>query len=195
MKIFLSLILLAMTSNLIIAQQQTLVGTEIENGGYGALLLKVGPINGSTGFFVGTQGGWIINHRFVLGGMFNGLTNTVEIEGLENTKLRVDYGGVLLEYIFAPDKLIHFNVQSVIGGGGVYYEVVDYQNPSSNINYSADSFFVWEPGANAIVNVTKNFRIGIGMTYRYVTGVAYEDLTNSDLRGINGQFSLKFGKF
>lgn len=196
MKKYIILIFLAITSNLIIAQeQQTLVGTEIENGGYGALLFKVGSINSSTGFFVGTQGGWIINHKFVLGAMFNGLVNTVEIEGMENTKLRVDYGGVLLEYVFAPDNLIHFNVQSVIGGGGVYYEVIDYQNPSANVNYSPDSFFVWEPGANVIVNVTKNFRIGIGMTYRYVTGVQYENLSNSDLRGINGQFFLKFGKF
>ena len=195
MKNLIILMLLVLSSNVIMAQQETLIDKQIENGGYGAILFKVGPINGSTGFFVGAQGGWIINHRFVIGGMFNGLANKIEVEGMQNIKLQVDYGGAILEYIFASDNLVHFNVQSMFGGGGVYYEVIDYQNPHNNINFSPDSFFVWEPGANAIINVTKHFRIGIGATYRYVSGVEYEDLTNSDLRGITGQFFLKFGKF
>jgi hypothetical protein len=70
-----------------VAAGKTLFGGKIESGGYGGPLFKVGPINGGTGLFVGGQGGWIINHHFVLGGKGYVLVNDIDIEGAQNLKL------------------------------------------------------------------------------------------------------------
>ena len=188
-------ILFFLSSNLLLAQEETLLSGELESGGYGAFFTMVGEISGETGVFMGGQGALIINHRIALGGKGYGLINKVKVEGMQNTKLEFGCGGGLIEYIIASDKLIHLNVYSMIGGGGVKYAVIDYQNPSSPINYTEDAFFAFEPGLDLILNVNPKFRIGIGVSYRLVSGVNYESLTNSDLSGISGRVILKFGKF
>lgn len=60
-----------------------------------------------------------------------------------------------------------------------------------------------------MLNVTKNFRIGAGATYRFVNGADYdpgapyrhdngedfETISDSNLSGISAQFVLEFGVF
>ena len=177
------------------AQDETLLSGDIESGGYGAPIFKVGQINGSTGVFVGGQGGWIINHSFVLGGKGYGLVNNVDIEGSENLKLEFGCGGVLLEYIFSSDKLLHVGLNAMIGAGGVRFAAKDYTNDYDDVNYNSSSFFVLEPGINLVLNVSSYFRIGAGAAYRYVSGVEYESLSNADLSGVSGEIIFKFGSF
>ncbi|MFC1614092.1 hypothetical protein ACFL5K_02225 [Gemmatimonadota bacterium] len=195
MKNLIILLLVVLLSYPVMAQDETLLSDEIESGGYGGPLFKIGQINGETGIFVGGQGGWIINHRFVLGGKGYGLVNDVEVEGSQNLKLEFGCGGALLEYIIASNKLLHLSIHSMIGAGGVRYAVKDYEDNHDDIDYSNDGFFVLEPGINLILNVYKNFRIGAGTTYRYVNGVEYESLSNSDLSGVSVKVLLKFGVF
>ena len=195
MKNLIMILLVLFLSYPLMAQEETLLSGEIESGGYGGPLLKIGQINGETGIFMGGQGGWIINHRLVLGGKGYGLVNDVKVEGSENLKLEFGCGGALLEYIIASNRLVHLSIQSMIGAGGVRYAVIDYEDDHDDIDYSDDSFFVLEPGINLILNVNKNFRIGAGVTYRYVNGVEYEGLSNSDLNGVSAQVLLKFGVF
>jgi len=155
-----------------------------------------GQINGQTGIFVGGQGGWIINHTFVLGGRGYGLVNEVDVEGLQNIKLEFGCGGALLEYIIASDKLLHLGIQCMIGAGGVRHAVKDYTQDHDDIDYSSDdAFFVLEPGINLVLNITKYFRLSAGAEYRYVNGVEYEDLSDSDLSGVSVQILFKFGVF
>jgi hypothetical protein len=195
MKNLIIILLAVVLSYPLMAQEETLFSGKIESGGYGGPLLKIGQINGKTGIFMGGQGGWIINHRLVLGGKGYALVNDVEIEGAQNLKLEFGCGGGLLEYIFSSSKLVHFSIQSMIGAGGVRYAVKKPDEEHSDVNYDDDAFFVVEPGINLILNVTKNFRIGAGATYRYVNGVEYESLSNSDLSGVSAQVFLKFGAF
>jgi len=195
MKSLMIILLVVLFSYPVIAQDETLISGEIESGWYVAPLLKVGQINGETGIFIGGQGGWIINHRFVLGGIGYGLINEVEVKDAQNLRLKFGCGGVLFEYIFSSDKLLHLSLQSMIGAGSVRYDVKNYQDDHDNVNYNDAAFFVLEPGINLILNVSKNFRIGAGATYRYVSGVEYESLSNSDLSGVSAQIFLKFGVF
>lgn len=195
MKNLIIILLVVLISCPVMAQDETLISGEIENGGYGGPLLIIGQINGDTGIFVGAQGGWIINHAFVIGVKGYGLVNAVDVEGSENLKLEFGCGGALLEYVIASNKLIHLSIQSMIGGGGVGYAVKDYTEDYDDINYFDDGFFVFEPGINLILNVTKYFRISAGAAYRYVNGVEYENLSNSDLSGASAQILLKFGVF
>jgi hypothetical protein len=195
MKNLILILLVTLVSCPAMAEDETLLSGEIESGGYGGPLCEIGHINGEAGVFVGGQGGWIINHRFVLGGKGYGLVSNVEIEDSRNLRLEFGCGGALLEYIIAPNRLLHLSLHSMIGAGGVRYAVEDYTDDYDPVNYSDDAFFVLEPGINGILNVTKYFRIGAGATYRYVSGVRYEDLTNSDLSGVSAKILLKFGVF
>ncbi len=177
------------------SQQETLVTSTIESGAYGGPLIKFGGINGEPGVFIGGQGAWIINHQFAIGGKGYALINEVEAENLQNVKLEFGLGGVLLEYIIQSDKLLHFNVHTMIGAGGVRYAVINYRIPSGSIDYSEDGVFIMEPGADLVLNINNFFRVGAGLTYRIVSGVDYENLSNNDLSGLSAHIVLKFGVF
>jgi len=196
MRIITAVLFVALLPYSSMAGDETLLSGEIESGGYGGPLCQIGEINGSTGVFVGGQGGWIINHRFVLGGKGYALVNSVDAEDSPNLKLEFGCGGVMFEYMPFSEKLLHLSIHSMIGAGGVRYVVEDYQtDDDDDVNYNEDAFFVLEPGVDEILNVTKVFRIGAGVAYRYVSDVEYEDLTNSDLSGVSGQVVLRFGVF
>ena len=207
MKNFTIILLFVLLSCPLMAQEETLFSGEIESGWYGGPLFKVGQIIGETGFFVGGQGGWIINHRFVLGAKGYILVNPVDVEGLQNIVVGFGCGGALLEYIIASNKLLHFSIESMIGVGGVYNDVKDYTKYHDRLEYTGDACFVLEPGINLMLNVAKHFRIGIGATYRYICGIDYDPgdgnvtrvdydaISDSDLAGVSAQIILKFGIF
>lgn len=191
-QVFIGVLLLCLATSTL--AQETLLSGDIDHGGYGGPFVKVGPINGGTGVFVGGQGGWIINHTFVLGGKGYGLSNRIEISGADNKRLDFTCGGVLLQYIHNSDKLLHFTVESMIGSGNVRYTDADLDTPLDDESPS-DHFFVLEPGVSAVLNVSKNMRIAAGASYRYINGVKYADLADSDLSGLSLQVVLKFGGF
>ena len=90
--------------------EQTLISGDIEHGGYGGPVFKftqIGP-NQDYGYLVGGQGGWIINHQFVLGGGGYGLSNNIPADWLPESPdlyptfgtqyLNFGYGGLFLAY-------------------------------------------------------------------------------------------------
>jgi len=195
MKKIVNLLLIVLLSFSVMAQEETLSSGKVEHGGYGAIFTQVGQINGKTGVFMGGQGAWLINHRIGIGGKGYALINPLEVNGEDNVKLEFGCWGGLIEYVIASDKLLHGNIHCMIGGGGVRYAIIDYNDPHPDIDYSEDGVFVMEPGADLILNIAKNFRLGIGVSYRIVSGVSYADLSNSDLNGFSGRIILKFGAF
>lgn len=202
-------LLIVLVSLPAMAQQEALYGGKIENGWYAGISSKFGRVNSETGYFLGGQGGWIINHRFVLGAKGYMLVNPFEVEGLENITVGFGYGGAFLEYIIASNRLVHLSIEGLIGAGGVYNDVRNYSRPHDPIDYTGDAAFVMEPGVNLILNVTKTFRVGAGVTYRFVNGMDYDaglpyqhanglnyqTISDSDLSGVSAQIVLKFGVF
>ena len=195
MKHCINLLFIILLSYSVMAQEETLISGEIDHGGYGGFITKLGQINGEFGVFLGGQGAWIINHRVGLGAKGYFLVNKVEVEELQNIKLEFGCWGGLVEYIIASDKRVHANINLMIGAGSVHYTVADYQNDHSEIDYSDDGFFAMEPAVDLVLNVHKNIRIGIGAAYRIVNGVDYMSLSNSDLNGFSGEIVLMFGAF
>ncbi len=185
----------AIISIVVMAQEKTLLDSKLHNGGYGAFFTKIGAINGSTGVFMGGQGSWVLNHKLALGGKGYALISPFNVQGLDNIKMEFGCWGGLIEYIIASDNIIHLNINTMIGAGGIRYSVKDYRYAHSDIDYTEDAVFVIEPGIDAEINIHKNFRIGLGVYYRIVSGVDYADLTNTDLNGLSGQITLKFGAF
>jgi hypothetical protein len=183
------------TSALAAQNDETLISGKIESGGFGALVLKLTEIDGKTAIMSGGRGGWIINHTFVVGGGGYGLVNNIKPEGISSEKdllLEMGYGGLEFEYIANSQRLIHYSIYTLIGGGSVEYRERDH--PFEEV-YASDGFFVAEPGVSFELNVTKCFRVSLGTSYCYINGVDLEGMSNSDLRGLSANLTLKFGKF
>ena len=178
------------------AQEHTLISGEIESGGFGGPVVKIGPMNGSTGILFGGRGGWIINHTFSIGGAGYGLVNNIKMtdpSGLGRTLyLDFGYGGLELEYTGGSWEVIHYTLGVLIGGGGITYR--DSIN-QTRYDRNVDRVFVMEPTASVELNITTFFRINAGVTYRWVNDVQFAGLKNSDFSGMTGMLTLKFGGF
>lgn len=182
-------------------QAETLLGGEIHNGGYGAPVLKVTTINGAAGVLIGGRGGWIINHCFVIGGGGYGLATGIDAPEFSSPAdiasrdldIEFGYGGLELEYIFRPSKLVHGTIGFMLGGGGIgYYEENDDGDTESLID---DEVLVIEPAVAAELNVVNWMRIDGGVSYRAVSGLDMPGLDNGDMSGLAGFLIFKFGSF
>ena len=177
------------------AQDETLISGKIESGGFGGPVLKITEINDETGIMVGGRGGWIINHTFVIGGGGYGLANDIkakDVISVQKLYLDMGYGGLEMEYIINSSRLIHLSFHTLIGAGGINYEG---RGGRFDYNDDPDAFFVAEPGANVMLNVTEFLRVGVGVSYRYINGVDLVGLKDTDLDGASANLTLKFGKF
>ena len=187
------------------AQEETLLSGNIENGGFGAPVLKFSPVKNQFAVWVGGQGGWLINHTFLLGGGGYGLGTTIaprpEVqEALGTTRplaIQCGYGGLVMEFIGNSDDLVHYTFTTLVGAGAVRYGERPFSEHSFDYvgQQDPDVFFVLEPGVNVELNVTTFFRFAVGAGYRYVSGVNLVGLSNSDLSGASVNVALKFGKF
>lgn len=191
-------------------EQETLFGTDIDHGGYGALSTRLTSIQGKDAAIVGAYGGWLIDHKLMLGLGGFGLTTDVRARsvaqerynpGGEPLYVQFGYGGFMLEYILAPNDLIHVTLQALAGGGAVSYrehwmDDNDHWNDDDRHYGGNDALFVIEPAAHAEVNVTTWFRIAAGLSYRYVSGIdELQGVDNDDFRGLTGNLTFKFGAF
>lgn len=182
------------------AQEETLMGNgDIEHGGFGGPVVKFTQVKNEFGVLVGGRGGWIINHCFVIGGGGYGLANNVDANNFyfgAKPFINFGYGGVELEYIIQSDRLLHFSVYTLIGGGGVSYRNSLWDDDYwDDWDVPSDAFFVFEPAANVELNIISFLRINVGVSYRFISGVELDDLKNSDLAGPSAILTLKFGKF
>lgn len=197
MKKKLLVLFLLLANSLLFAQEETLLGNgEIFNGGFGGPVIKFTSINNHFGVLVGGQGGWIINHSFIIGGGGYGLANNVKASssfmGTEEL-LNFGYGGVEFHYIVNSEKLVHYSVSLLIGAGGIGYR--EPQNWDLEWDNSLQGFFVMEPTISVMLNITTFFRIGVGGSYRFVSGANLDELKDSKISGLSGEIVLKFGKF
>jgi hypothetical protein len=143
----------------------------IENGYFFAVENKFSEIGGDFANFVGVYGGWLINHKLLLGA--GGYGKTTDVDWFE-----MGYGGFVLEYFVNPNRLVNFSAKGLVGGGGASH-------------LWDDSFFVAEPEARMTLNVTEWFRLGFGVGYRWTAG----SCRNSDLSGWTASVAAKFGSF
>lgn len=179
-----------------LAQEETLLKGKIESGGFGGPVVKFTEIKDEFGVFVGARGGWIINHTFVIGGGGYGLVNeTIEMgtsaAGVP-TFLTMGYAGLELEYIKDSDRLTHFSILALIGGGGVDELEKGAEHSDS---FNGDAFFVFEPAVNLELNVTTFFRLCLSGSFRFIAGANFRDVRSEDLHGPSAALTLKFGKF
>lgn len=171
---------------------------EADHGGYGGLRLSVTQINGETGLFVGGYGGYLLNHTLMIGGGGYGLVSNIKADPIAQTNpdktlyVKMGYGGPMLQYLHNSKDVVHFVASLLIGAGGVTYALKDDYEALEN---NSDSFFVLEPGLELEANIIKFFRIRLGVSYRFVSGIELEGLTDDEVSGATAQLSFLFGYF
>jgi hypothetical protein len=168
-------------------------GLITHNGWYVAPSIGATTLDGHLSSLVGVRGGWLINRQFGIGLAGNAFGwDTTHIDTPRpNTRVDGGYGGLLLQYIIASDKLVHGNIETTIGGGALCYDAVSNRRDCND----AITFFVFEPTANLELNVTSFMRIAVGGGYRFT---AVEETSTSykpELSGFVTRTSIKFGQF
>ncbi len=156
-------------------EPETLMSGEVEHGFYLSPDVKFSEVDDRFAAFVGLHGGWIFNNKFMVGFGGHGLTNQPD-------RLTMGYGGLVVEYFAFPEKLWHFSVRGLIGGGEA-----DRQRCRCN-----RTFFVAEPEFNLMLNVTTRFHLGFGAGYRYIRNGGSR---NDDLSGLTANLTFRIDVF
>jgi hypothetical protein len=182
---------------------QTLAGNINHSGGYGALIFKSSSFKDKSMIFMGGRGVWTINRVFGIGFEGDGIIPINTYEGIDpdgnyNAYLVGGYGGLVLEPIVWSNKLVHITFP-VMGGAGWLGYVRDWEStnyhPSESDLYDEDIFWFIEPGASIEVNVTRFFRVDIGVTQRFTQDLQLVNTSSSAFDKTNFSFALKFGSF
>ncbi len=177
-------------------KQETLLKGRSSCGGYGGLVWKGTQINGEFAMLAGVKGGWVINHSFVIGLAGYGLGN--EVDPLNpvidlHRNVEFGYGGVFMEGVFMSNKMIHLTAGVLVGAGGI---ALNDRHGDFDVEWDdVDAVYIIEPEINVELNVAKFFRVGLGVSYRFVSGVDHTWTSNKEMSGYAAGLSLKWGKF
>lgn len=134
----------------------------------------------------GVRGGIYLNKRFALGVTAQGAVSSetkVEDDSVRNLGT---YGGLLLQYIWRSDQLVHGTVESTIGDG---------RWCPAGAGASCSHFLVFEPVASVEINLAKHVRLASGVGYRFAVAGSGEALSGRDMSGLAIRSSLIFGSF
>jgi len=212
-KLILIVFLFFASSSIVYAQDngdeemQTLFGKRpVIVGGYGGPKVGFSQFDGKDIWLVGGRGGAIFNHVFSIGGAGYGIVNspyysniTYKESTYNDAYLQGCYGGLQLEYILKPYKVVHISFPLLIGAGGLQFtdeRLVSSQGYNMNDHIICNTaFFVIEPGLEIELNVIRFMRLAIGLNYRYAHSINLPDVPSNPFNTLTGSVSLKFGSF
>ncbi len=195
---------------------QTLLGDrDITATGFGGPVFRISEINENPAYFIGGRGGAIFNEFFILGGGWNALVYPYRRSDITGNPYFGDYEhfhmfytGPMVGMQFFQKSLINLSLTSVIGGGVFVYTNIysdndeneqlqkqQQQQQSTTDIQDPEFFFISEPTLLLHVNVTRWFRIGGGISYRYTNGVNNRELSDDQFRRWSTVIALDFGWF
>ena len=129
--------------------------------------------------------------------------DSISPEKHDNSSTIGGYGGLLLEYTLFPQSKFHVSFPLTIGGGYLvraqHLNSGDsaYSNNSwSHYHFShGDGFFVLEPGVKLEMNVIKNLRVGLGISYRYSPNMDHNNNSPEVIDQFTVRLGFRLGKF
>jgi hypothetical protein len=184
---------------------ETLTGKKGHNGGYGALFFKASRLKGQTIAMTGVKAAWVINRTVAIGFEGQGIIPASKYTGIhpdDNQKaiLLGGYGGFLIEPIVFSNKLFHVTFPVTSGAGWLGYHR-DWEEPFNRFDdeyieiIDEDIFWYIEPGVAVEMNVTKNFRINLGVSKRFTQDLELIHTSSKDFDNLNYFLALKVGRF
>jgi len=160
-------------------------GGKTKVSGFGSVNLDFGSVENNFGLMLGGEGALLLNQRFYIGFYGRGLTTLPKYElnrtfnnNIVNIERRgmLGHGGLLIGFIFMPEKPIHFGIDARIGGGAVglvYYYESYYNDP--DLYYPEDrmeAIFAFAPEAYLEMNFTSWFKVKLSAGYQYISNAS-----------------------
>lgn len=137
---------------------------------------------------------WVINHKYVVSAIYDGLTTQNQIQKIVTPSdpstpnyLTHRYVGLGFSYILFDKKLFSLQPGLSAGWGHIQYTY-------GNVTYNKE-FAGIVPEVSATYNCTKYFRVGLGLNYRVAVGTKLNGLTSADISGVGGIIFIKVGTF
>lgn len=136
----------------------------------------------------GLRGGFYLSKRFAIGVAAHAVVGSQTKIDRDEARHLGTYGGLLLQYIWRSDQLIHATVESTVGDGR-------WCGAETAGAEACSQFMVLEPAANVEVNVAKHFRIATGVGYRLAVTGGGDGPSSRDVSGLVIRSSLIVGNF
>jgi hypothetical protein len=178
---------------------KTISGRMSHSGGFGALSLRSTQFRDETMVFAGLRGGWIINRTLAIGLEGHGIIPTAkydDIDATDEVTVLGGYGGMFLELIFFSNEVVHVTFPVSGGAGWVGYNTNLGGNSSGGDNLiDEDVFWYVEPGAGLEVNLSRNFRLALGVSQRFTQDLELLETSEDALGKLNYYITLKVGSF
>jgi len=185
MKILHLLVVLIFVSGLLTAQENGDVFDSRDIFGGPAIKYSYSDYIGA---YSGGNIGWLVNDTYSVGFSGYGLISGITLRD-DDKYLNFDYGGLELGWLIASDMTIHFYFNGLIGFGSASLHK-KYRRDC----YRSNLLYVLEPSANLILNVTEYFRVGLGTSYRYVSGLDLDGIGDDYFNNVSTILSFQFGR-
>jgi hypothetical protein len=187
------LLLVCLTAGNALAYDQTLITDQTEVGGFITATARYFHLKDEVAILAGGRVAMTVNHVFSAGMGGYGTVRKPSPEDLVGLDgLEMAYGGLFLEYTFKPHSALHVTIPVLVGAGQTRFEG-DYVDPESGDD--SGTFFVVEPEFDLELNITRTWRLDLGLGYRHVNGTGFSDLKDEDQSGLNWVLTMKFGAF
>jgi hypothetical protein len=180
---------------------QTLLGDNRPGGFYGSFTIGYSEIDNYQAVLFGGKFMWIASHSFGFGFGGTGFINEYHYEPAldRDVFLTGGYGGLYIEPILMPKYPVHLSFPCLLGAGGISYiskESTDYHNMIED----SEAFLIAEPAVELELNLTHNFRLALGTSYRFTTAFevgsnASQTVNSESLKGFSYMITFKFGRF
>lgn len=168
-------------------------------GFYGGLSFKASKLKDETVMMGGFKVGARINRTIGIGFEGHGFipysASPNYITGQDVIPLG-GYGGLMIEPILFSNKAIHFTFPVSAGAGwlGYHEDWGNEFNDNSDL-IEGDVFWYVEPSANVEFNISRAFRLDLGISRRFVQDLDLPETTSDDFSKLSYYMTLKVGRF
>jgi hypothetical protein len=180
---------------------KTLLGRNRQGGGYCAFTSGYSVIDDKHAVLFGGRFGWLASHAIGIGLGATGFINEFHYEPSldKDVFLAGGYGGLYVEPIVFPRSPIHVSFPVLLGAGGISY-VSKESDMNNNLIQDSEAFLLIEPAAELELNLTRFFRLSMGVSYRFPTSfdvglTGTPKASAESIKGMSYIVSMKFGKF
>lgn len=173
---------------------QTLIGKNTRVGVMLSLENQFANFDNHQAIYAGTRIGMTFNRYLFVGIGAYGVTNNVVFKELvdnDDVALKAGYGGLSIEPILFPKKVVHLSFPMFVGLGAASYH--NFNNWGWNVD--DDLFWMYQAGANVEMNVLKWMKLSFGAYYSVTDELTLVNTNRDLLEGISLGGSLKFGIF
>lgn len=187
----LGLLLFSVQSILGQSEPQFLIGSDINYGGFGGLMMEVSTVKNKGLYNIGGGGGALLNNKVFIGGYGMGNVSEGPLFNYNGTPaiLEMEHGGLWLGYLHRAENIVHFGASTRFGWGGI--ELSD----QNRVSLLKDDLFLLSPQAELEVNVLPFMKLNVSVGYRLAFGVTDTYLESADFSSPYGLVGFYFGWF